>query len=237
MLVSVFAGIFISVVSIARILEKLLEAYPILIWSFFFGLIIASSYIVAKKIRNWDYTRVLALAGGIGLAFYITEITPATTTDAFWFIFLSGALASCAMILPGISGSFILLLLGKYAFALNAVNDFVIRDLLLLGAGALFGIISFSNLLHWLLKKYYDITIAVLVGFMIGSLNKIWPWKEVLESIVVGDEVKPLVEKNILPSPGHVDQQFWMALLMAFAGIVVILAIEIILFRKREIKS
>ena len=109
-LMAVFAGVFISVLSLARVLEYLLENHPILIWSFFFGLILASSYVVSRKIRNWDYPRVVALVGGIGIAFYITVITPASTTDASWFIFLSGALASCAMILPGISGSFILFL-------------------------------------------------------------------------------------------------------------------------------
>ncbi len=228
-LLAVFAGVFISVLSLARVLEYLLENHPILIWSFFFGLIMASSYVVSRKIRNWDYPRVVALVGGIGIAYYITSITPATTTDASWFIFLAGALASCAMILPGISGSFILLLLGKYVFALQAVNDRIILDLLLLGSGAVLGIILFANVLSWLLKKYHDITIAILVGFMIGSLNKIWPWKEILETIVVEGQVKPLVEKNILPILGNADDRVWMALLMAGTGIGLILVIELLL--------
>lgn len=228
-LLAVFAGVFISVLSLARVLEYLLENQPILIWSFFFGLILASSYVVSRKIKKWDYPRVVALVGGIGIAFYITSVTPTTTTDAFWFIFLAGALASCAMILPGISGSFILLLLGKYVFALQAVNDRIILDLLLLGSGAILGIILFANLLSWLLNKYYDITIAVLVGFMIGSLNKIWPWKETLQTIVVEDQVKPLVEKNILPALGNADDRIWMALLMAVIGIGLILIIELLL--------
>jgi len=230
-LLAVFAGVFISVLSLARVLEYLLENHPILIWSFFFGLILASSYIVSRKIRKWDYPRVVALVGGIGIAFYITSVTPTTTTDASWFIFLAGALASCAMILPGISGSFILLLLGKYVFALQAVNDRIILDLLLLGSGAVLGIILFANLLSWLLKKYHDITIAILVGFMIGSLNKIWPWKETLQTIVVEDQVKPLVEKNILPALGNTDDNIWMALLMAGVGIGLILIIELLLTR------
>jgi len=231
-LLAVFSGIFISVLSLAKVLEYLLDQHPVLIWSFFFGLILASSYVVSRKIRQWDYPRIVAIAGGIGIAFYITSVTPTTTTDAFWFVIFAGALASCAMILPGISGSFILLLLGKYLFALHAVNERIILDLLLLGSGALVGIILFANLLSWLLKKYYDFTIAVLVGFMIGSLNKIWPWKETLETIVVEGEVRPLVEKNILPTLRDTNDQFWLALLMAAAGIGLILVIELVLTRK-----
>jgi putative membrane protein len=233
-LLSVFAGIFISVLSLAKVLEFLLEHQPVLIWSFFFGLIIASSYVVARKIKNWDYARVVALVGGVGIAFYITSVTPATTTDARWFVLLSGGLASCAMILPGISGSFILLLLGKYAFALNAVNERIIMDLLLLAVGAVAGLVLFSNLLSWLLKRYHDATIAVLVGFMIGSLNKIWPWKETLKTITVDGEVRPLVEKNILPSFGVPEHHVLIALLMALIGILLILFIELILASKPD---
>lgn len=231
-LLSVFAGIFVSVLSLARGLEYLLEHKPVLIWSFFFGLVLASSYVVARKIDRWDYARVVALMGGIGIAFYITSVTPTTTTDARWFVVLSGGLASCAMILPGISGSFILLLLGKYAFALHAVNERILLDLALLAAGAVIGLVLFSNLLSWLLRRYHDSTIAVLVGFMIGSLNKIWPWKETLKTIVVEGEVKPLLEKNILPSLSNPEHSVWIALLMAMIGILLILFIELILARK-----
>ena len=233
-LLAVFAGIFISVLSLAKALEYLLEHQPVLIWAFFFGLIVASSYVVSRKITHWEYPKIVALVGGIGIAFYITSVTPTTTTDSSWFVMISGAFASCAMILPGISGSFILLLLGKYEFALHAVNERIIMDLLLLGSGAVVGIILFANLLSWLLKKYHDVTIAVLVGFMIGSLNKIWPWKETLKTIVVDGEIKPLVEKNILPSLSSGDDRFWMALLMAAAGIALILLIELVLAKKPD---
>lgn len=231
-LLSVFAGIFISVLSLARALEYLLEHQPVLIWSFFFGLILASSYVVARKIKQWEYAKVVALVGGIGIAFYITSVTPATTTDARWFVLLSGGLASCAMILPGISGSFILLLLGKYTFALHAVNERILLDLLLLGVGAVVGLILFANLLSWLLRRYHDVTIALLVGFMIGSLNKIWPWKETIETILVEGEIRPLVEKNILPSFGLPEHHVWLALLMVLIGILLILFIELILAGK-----
>ncbi len=233
-LLAVFAGIFISVLSLARLLEYLLEHEPVLIWSFFFGLVLASSYVVSRKISRWDYARVVALVGGIGIAVYITSVTPTTTTGASWFVILSGGLASCAMILPGISGSFILLLLGKYAFALHAVNERILLDLALLGAGAVTGLILFANLLSWLLRKYHDLTIAVLVGFMIGSLNKIWPWKETLETILVEGRIMPLVEKNRLPLPGNPEDQFMWALLLLAAGIGIILLIELILPKKTE---
>jgi putative membrane protein len=233
-LLAVFAGVFISVLSLAKALEYLLEHQPILIWAFFFGLIVASSYVVSRKITHWEYSKIVALVGGIGIAFYITSVTPTTTTDSSWFIILSGAFASCAMILPGISGSFILLLLGKYEFALHAVNERIIMDLLLLGSGAVVGIILFANLLSWLLKKYHDVTIAILVGFMIGSLNKIWPWKETLKTIIVDGETKPLIEKNIIPSLSSADDRFWMALLMAAAGVALILLLEVVLAKKPE---
>jgi len=233
-LLAVFAGIFVSVLSLARLLEYLLEDHPIMIWSFFFGLVLASSYVVSRKISQWEYVKVVALVGGIGIAFYITSVTPTTTTNAAWFVIFSGGLASCAMILPGISGSFILLLLGKYTFALQAVNERNLMNLALLGMGAVIGLILFAKLLSWLLKKYHDITIAVLVGFMIGSLNKIWPWKETLETILVEGRLRPLVEKNVLPAPAAPDDQFWFALLMMAAGIASILLIELILPKSRE---
>jgi putative membrane protein len=232
-LLAVFGGVFISVLSLARILEHLLENHPILVWSFFFGLIIASAYVVSMKIKKWEYAYVVALVSGIGVAFYITSVTPTTTTEASWFVVLSGGLASCAMILPGISGSFILLLLGKYEFALQAVNERMILDLLLLGSGAVVGLILFSNLLSWLLKHFHDATVAVLVGFMIGSLNKIWPWKETLKTIIVDGEVKPLIEGNIIPTFGEPADMVWMALIMAVLGIGLILLLEVVLSKSK----
>jgi len=234
-LLSVFAGIFIAVVSLARLLEHLLETQPVLIWSFFFGLILVSSWVVARRIKVWDYAKVVAIVAGVGTAFYITSVTPAETTDAAWFIVLAGILASCAMILPGISGSFILLLLGKYAFALNAVNEVEIGSLLLLGGGAVIGLLSLSRLLSWLFTKYHDVTVAVLAGFMIGSLNKIWPWKETVETVVIDGVTKPLVEKNVLPAAGNPPDQLFPAILMMIAGVALILIFELLL-KKKETK-
>jgi putative membrane protein len=232
-LLSLVLGILISVLSLARILEYILVHYPILIWSFFFGLIIASAVFVAKKIDRWNIPVILSFIAGIVAAFFITSFTPAETTNAYWFIFLSGALAICAMILPGISGSFILLLLGKYQFILSALNDGKLDVIGVLLIGALIGIISFSNLLSWLLKRYHNITIALLSGFMVGSLNKIWPWKITLSTFTdTQGELKPLVQQNVLPGrfadAMQSDPQILTAILLALSGIAVILLFEVV---------
>jgi len=199
-LLSIVVGIAISVLSIAKLIKYLLEQHPILIWSFFFGLIVASAIVIAKKITEWKLRSIIAMIVGIGIAYMVTIVTPAETTDAYWFLFLSGALAICAMILPGISGAFILLLLGKYEFILNALSSFKLDVIAVVGAGAAVGILSFSNLLSWLLKKYHNMTIALLSGFMIGSLNKVWPWKETVSTFIDRHGVeKPLNQNNIFP--------------------------------------
>jgi putative membrane protein len=230
-LLSVVVGILISVVSLARILEYILINYPIQLWSFFFGLIVASAVFVARKIDRWNIITLIFFVAGIVAAFLITSFTPAETTNAYWFIFLSGALAICAMILPGISGSFILLLLGKYQFILNALNEGKIGIIAILLAGALIGIISFANLLSWLLKHYHHITIALLAGFMLGSLNKIWPWKITISTFTDSHgELKPLIQQNVLPGKFaetlQTDPQIFSAVLFAITGIAIILLFE-----------
>lgn len=199
-LFSVLAGIGISIFSLAKLMKYLLDTHPIFVWSFFFGLIIASAWLVAREVKKWNAGTVTALIAGTVAAYLITVISPASTPNTWWFIMLSGAIAICAMILPGISGAFILLLLGKYAYIIGAVSTFNIPVLALFAVGAVVGIISFSHLLSWLLAKYHGMTVALLTGFMVGSLNKIWPWKETLETYTDSHgAVQPLVERNILP--------------------------------------
>lgn len=230
-LLSVVAGIGISIFSLAKGLEYLLTHYPILVWSFFFGLIVASAIYVARAIKTWDVGTIISGLIGIAVAFAITVISPAEANTAYWFVFVSGMIAICAMILPGISGSFILVLLGMYKFILGAVGDMNIAVLLTFMAGAAIGIISFSNVLSWLLKKYHNLTIAMLAGFMVGSLNKVWPWKEVTETIIDRHgELKPIAERNILPGTyeqltGH---EAWMlgAIALAVVGFVLIFVVE-----------
>ncbi len=199
-LVSVLLGIAISIFSLAKGLKFLLDHYPILVWSFFFGLIIASAIYVVRSVNKWEVSNVIAGIAGIIVAYFITIISPAEAHASYWFIFISGAIAICAMILPGISGSFILVLLGMYKFILDAVGNLQLTVLIIFVLGAALGIISFSNVLSWLLKKFHNQTIALLAGFMVGSLNKVWPWKEVTQTFTDRHgEVKPLVEENILP--------------------------------------
>ena len=167
-LFSILLGIGISIFSLAKLMTWLLEHYPIHIWSFFFGLIIASTVLVAKEIRRWNVGTVIALIIGAVIAYVITILSPSETPNTWWFIILSGAIAICAMILPGISGAFILLLMGKYAYIIGAVGDLKIGILLLFAIGAVAGIVSFSHLLSWLLKKHHTATVATLTGFLVG---------------------------------------------------------------------
>ncbi len=226
-LLLLFIGIGISVVSLAKLLKYILENHPELIWSFFFGLIIASAIYVAKQITKWNASAIISIVAGVAVAYFITEITPAETTNAYWFIFVSGAIAICAMILPGISGSFILLLLGKYEYIIGAISEFKMIVLAVFLSGAAVGIISFSNILSWLLKKFHNQTIAVLAGFMIGSLNKVWPWKNTLETFTDRHgEIRPLVQENVLPAIYEGDPHLVSAIALAIVGFVLIFVIE-----------
>lgn len=167
-LLSVVLGIAISIFSLAKLMTWLLDNHPIYIWSFFFGLIIASSVLVAKEIKKWNILTIISMLAGVAIAWWITVMTPSETPDTWWFIILSGAIAICAMILPGISGAFILLLMGKYSYILGAVSNLQIGILLLFVIGAVAGITSFSHLLSWLLKNYHTVTVSLLTGFMVG---------------------------------------------------------------------
>lgn len=230
-LISVLLGIGISIFSLAKGLEYLLHHYPILVWSFFFGLIVASAIYIARTIKRWHAGTVIAGIAGIVVAYFITVISPAEANTTWLFIFISGSIAICAMILPGISGSFILVLLGMYKFILSAVGDLNIPVLLVFIAGAAIGIIAFSNLLSWLLRKFHHLTIAVLAGFMVGSLNKIWPWKQVTDTFIDRHgEVKALAEKNIMPGTYEnvTGNEAWLlgAILLAIVGFALIFVVE-----------
>ena len=183
-LLSLVIGIGISVVSLAGLMQMLLSDFPIQTWAFFFGLIVASSIFIIRGISGWRLREGLLLVLGIILGVVICTLSPTQTPDGLWFIFLSGALAICAMILPGISGSFILLILGKYQYIMGVISDLVSgiefgRNLLILGVfaiGAVVGILGFSKFLHWLLARWNKETLIVLAGFIIGSLAKVGPW-------------------------------------------------------------
>lgn len=232
-LLSVLGGIFLSLVTLSRLISYILTEYPIQVWSFFFGLIVIATVMVAREIRKWDLKVILAGLIGIAIAYYITIATPAETPTALWFIFLSGAIAICAMILPGISGAFILLILGKYEYVINALRDFDIATIVVFGLGCATGIISFARAVSWLLKNYYNTAIALLAGFMVGSLNKIWPWKLVVEYRIDSHGIeKPLLEQNVLPETYLAETgsnpYVFQAILFMFAGIALVTALELV---------
>lgn len=218
------AGIGVSVLSLSRLVLWLLENQPILLWSFFFGLILASIWSVGKSIKVMKPGLITMFVVGAAVAFWITRVAPANTPETWWFIMLSGAVAICAMILPGISGSFILLLMGKYKFILGAIKSFNLMVIGFFGVGMVAGILAFSHVLNWMLKRYHDLTIALLAGFMLGSLNKVWPWK--IPTLTYTDshgKVQPLVERNLLPGTyaevtGHASE-LGIALILMLVGI------------------
>lgn len=194
-LFSILLGIGISVFSLAKLITWLLVAHPIMVWAFFFGLVLASTWFVSKDIKEWNVKTVASFIVGAAVAYYITVATPTETPTNLFFIFLCGAIAICAMILPGISGSFILVLLGKYFYIMDAVKGLKLEILLVFAAGALIGITSFSRVLSFALARFRNSTLALLTGFMLGSLNKVWPWKE---KMMMADGFE--MERNIMPN-------------------------------------
>ena len=232
-LLSLFAGIFVSIVSLAKAIKWMLENEPILLWSFFFGLVLASVIYIAKQITTWKVLTVILLIAGAGLAYYITTLNPLVTeSSSSLFLFLAAALAICAMILPGISGAFILVLLGAYKPVLAAVNNRDFTTIAIVGAGAIVGLLTFSRVLKWLFTNFKNYTLAILTGFIIGSLNKIWPWKETLtwRTNSHGIEV-PLNQQSVSPFYFE-DNQFIIAVVLAVVGFGLILLLEKLAIKK-----
>ena len=224
-IIAVFGGSIFSVFSIANLFKFLFSNYPLFIWSFFFGLIIASIFFVGKKINKWDKSSVIALVLGITIALSFTTISPASENDNLFFVFFCGIIGISGMMLPGLSGSFILILLGNYELLLvKAVADLNIIILTVFFLGSLFGLLSFSHLLSWLLKKYKDQTLAILTGFITGSLAIIWPWKEVEESIIIGDKEKIIDYQLLIPQ--ELNQENIIAIILMMMGIAIVYAIE-----------
>ena len=246
-LVALFSGILISIFSLAKVIKYFLESHPHLLWSFFFGLVGASIIYVAKQVEKWNLQSILALVAGGILAYYLTTLHPGENLDSWWYIVICGSVAICAMILPGISGSFILLILGIYPAVLDALTDFNIPFILLFATGCIAGLLLFSKGLNWMFKNRKRITIATLTGFLIGSLNKLWPWKNVTHVYLKHEGEKDeqminLIEYNQLPTaefsfpaPGSnglvtkwivADPQIGMAIGIAVFGFALIFIIE-----------
>ena len=234
-LLSLFLGIFISVVTLAKAIKYLLENEPILLWSFFFGLVLASIIYVAKQITKWNFVSVLLLLLSSFLAYYVTTLNPLVNENSsLLFLFLAGAIAICAMILPGISGAFILVLLGAYKTILTAVDDRDLKTIATVGLGAIVGLLSFSKILKWLFSNYKNYTLAALTGFIIGSLNKIWPWKETLTWRTNSHGVKvPFNQVSVSPFSFEGDSQIPFAVLLALIGFLLILLMEKLAVKKQ----
>ncbi|WP_259386325.1 DUF368 domain-containing protein [Pseudoalteromonas sp. MSK9-3] len=230
-LLTVFAGLITSAVSLAKVITYLLANHQLLVWSFFFGLILASFIYIAKQIEQWRLHTMISCLIGVVIAYLITSLAPAEAEPHTWLYFVSGAIAVCAMILPGISGSFILLLLGMYSHVLTAITDKELSLIALFLLGCVVGLMLFSRFLSWLLNQYQQITFALLAGFLLGSLNLLWPWKLVVSTYVSSSGVeKPLMQKNILPAEyanlvGH-DPQTLLCIGLALFGLLLILGIE-----------
>ena len=245
-LMAIFLGIGISIVSLAKLLSYLLDNHPILLWSFFFGLIIASVWLVGKTVEKWSTKNIIGLILGTAIAFSITILTPSAGSENLFYIFICGSLAISAMILPGISGSFILLLLGAYTTVLGSITGMIdaLKDkswdiftahfslIIVFMAGCLFGLIAFSKILNFAFKRARDLIIAILTGFLIGSLNKIWPWKETIEwRLDRHGEMVPKIQENI--SPSHFNELFnepsqvFLAVLFGVLGLSLIITLEL----------
>ncbi len=246
-LAALFTGIAISVLSLAKLITMLLGTYPILVWSFFFGLVLASIIYIAKQITRYSPKAIIALIIAAVLSYSVTLAQPIADTESIWFLFLAGFIAIIAMILPGISGAFILLLIGGYTVVIGAINQLTEalstfnwsslgNALLKIGVfavGAVAGLKVFSGVLNWMFKNHKNTTLAVLTGFMIGALNKIWPWKEVLQyrKNSHGDKI-PFLEKSIFPDSFQGDPKVLEAILFMLAGFLIIFLMEYIANKK-----
>ena len=241
-------GIAISILTFAKVISYLLDNEPIILWSFFFGLVIASIVYISGQIQKWNWKTILGLLIGAVVSYFVTIAEPVTSPDSYWFLLLSGFIAIIAMILPGISGAFILLLLGSYHVVIGSINEFTSAvfsmnwNAALLAAtklgtfavGALLGIKVFSKVLTWMFENYKNITLALLTGFMVGSLNKIWPWKKVLTTYTNSQgEVVPILEKSILPGQFEGDPQILSAIIAAIGGFLLIFLLEKLAVRKK----
>ena len=230
-LVTLFLGMAISIFTLSELIGGLLENKPIPTWAFFFGLVLASVIFVAKAIKKWNLVSIILFILGTVIAFYITTLPPSSSIETLPFLFLSGAVAVCAMVLPGISGSFILVLLGSYKTILDALNDKDFKIIITVALGAIFGVLSFARLLKWMFVHYKDITLALLTGFILGSLNKIWPWKKILETRNIGEKVIT-IDENISPFTFEGEPQLTLAIIAAIIGFSLIFILEKVASKK-----
>ena len=231
-LVAVFAGVAISIISIARLFGFLLDNYPVYIMSFFFGLILASIYFVGKTVEKWTISVWISFIIGTIIAIALSVLKPAQENSSLIYLFICGIVATCSMILPGLSGSFVLILMGNYQLVMiHAVNDLNLKILLPVVIGAVVGLLLFSNILSWVFKKFRNQTISILTGFILGSLGIIWPWKEELKATTTAGDLilkngEPIVEGYKWLMPQHFSTEVILAIIFVFLGIVIIWGTE-----------
>lgn len=230
-LVAIFAGMLISIISFSSLIKWLFEFHTIAIWSFFFGLVLASILLVGKEIKKWTPLIIVLLILSVAAAYFITTLPPSANSESLPYLFMSGAIAICAMILPGISGAFILVLLGSYQTVLEAVDERDFKIVITVALGCLVGLLSFARLLKWMFNNHKNITLAILTGFIAGSLNKIWPWKETIGTIKFGDKIKP-IEESILPMTYEGDPQLTYAIIASIIGFSLIFILEKVASKK-----
>lgn len=225
-IIALALGVLASIFSLAKLMTYVLDYYPILTWAFFFGLIAASAVIMFRDLKGWDMKSVLLVLAGIAMGIVVCTLSPTQTRDDWWFIFLCGAIAICTMILPGISGSFILLILGKYDYIMKAIDDLNVPVLTVFAAGCLVGILAFAKLLHLLLEKWEKQTMLVLLGFILGSLVKVWPWAD----------TKAITDAQMLRTgtASPLDLQIPGAIIWCVAGVALVTVLELLRSRNSE---
>jgi putative membrane protein len=237
-LFSVFAGIAVSILSLAKLLQYLFEYYPVLLWAFFFGLILASVLFIGKKIKKWNPGTVTIFLLGVAIAVVITFLKPASENSSALYLFICGVIVICSMILPGLSGSFVLIILGNYFLLLQAVTTLNFSILIPMGIGCVVGLIAFSHFLSWVFKKFHDLTLAILTGFIMGSLVLLWPWKEAVYLTINGEVFlkngKPKVMGYDwqLPDtfggifPSNFQFETWLAFILIVLGFAIVWALD-----------
>ena len=230
-LVAVFLGVGVSIISVAKLLEFLFQTYPVYVWSFFFGLILVSVWFVGKSIGKIDVPAIISFVVGTAVAFGLSVMNPATENTAFWYLIICGAVAICSMILPGLSGSFVLILMGNYQLIMiYAISHFDMGIIIPVGIGVVVGLLAFSHFLSWLLSRYARQTMAVLTGFIFGSLGTIWPWKNPVYLMQDGVEVlkngKPIIQSYQMYFPQEFSAEVAIAILLMIAGMAALWALE-----------
>ena len=226
-LIALLVGIALAFITLANLIKHLLATQPVLVWGFFFGLVLSAAWVVSCSVERFDIKAVVSLVLGVGLGLSVALVPPGETPDSLLFIALCGAIAVTAMILPGISGSFLLLLMGKYEYMITALTELRLAVICSFIGGAVVGLLSFSRLLHLLLHRFHDLTVAFLTGIMLGSLAKVWPWKNTVTTYLDRHGVeKPLVTNIVMPGQFEGEPQVVLTIALALIGAAIVLGLH-----------